>query len=47
VVKPGNEFHIFSENHLDGTPHMASITPFEDSFLLRTGKGLYRIGKKN
>jgi len=47
VVKPGNEFHIISENHLDGTPHMASLTPFEDSFLLRTGKGLYRIGKKN
>ena len=46
VVKPGSELNIVAENKIDGTAHMASITPYENSFLLRSKKGLYRIGKK-
>ncbi len=46
VVKPGNELNIVAENKIDGTAHMASITPYENSFLLRSKKGLYRIGIK-
>lgn len=46
VVKPGSELNIVAENKIDGTAHMASITPYENSFLLRSQKGLYRIGKK-
>ena len=46
VVKPGRELNIVAENKIDGTAHMASITPYENSFLLRSKKGLYRIGKK-
>ena len=46
VVKPGSELNIVAENKIDGTAHMASITPYENSFLLRSRKGLYRIGKK-
>ncbi len=45
VIKPGDKLNVVAENELDGTAHMASITPYEDSFLLRTEKGLYRIGK--
>tara|TARA_B100000035_G_C21027486_1_gene566850 strand:+ start:345 stop:1664 length:1320 start_codon:yes stop_codon:yes gene_type:complete len=46
VVKPGSKLNIVAENKIDGTAHMASITPYENSFLLRSKKGLYRIGKK-
>jgi outer membrane protein assembly factor BamB len=46
VVKPGSELNIVAENKIDGTAHMASITPYENSFLLRSEEGLYRIGKK-
>lgn len=46
VVKPGSELNIVAENKIDGTAHMASITPYENSFLLRSKKGLYRIGIK-
>lgn len=46
VVKPGSELNIVAENKIDGTAHMASITPYENSFLLRSKKGLYRIGNK-
>ena len=45
VIKPDNKLNIVAENELDGTAHMASITPYENSFLLRSEKGLYRIGK--
>jgi outer membrane protein assembly factor BamB len=46
VVKPGSELNIVAENKIDGTAHMASITPYDNSFLLRSKKGLYRIRKK-
>jgi len=46
VIKPGKELNVIAENTIDGTAHMASITPYENSFLLRSEKGLYRIGKK-
>jgi outer membrane protein assembly factor BamB len=46
VVKPGSKLNIVAENKIDGTAHMASITPYENSFLLRSKKGLYRIDKK-
>ena len=45
VNKPDTKLNIVTENELDGTAHMASITPYENSFLLRSEKGLYRIGK--
>ncbi len=45
VIKPGMKFEIVAENTLDGTPHMSSITPFENSFLLRSSQALYRIGR--
>ena len=45
VIKPDSKLNIVAENELDGTAHMASITPYENSFLLRSEKGLYRIGK--
>lgn len=45
VIEPGKELRVIAENQIDGTAHMASITPYENSFLLRTQKGLYRIGK--
>lgn len=46
VVKPGSKLNIAAENKIDGTAHMASMTPYENSFLLRSKKGLYRISKK-
>lgn len=46
VIKPGKELNVIAENTIDGTAHMASITPFQNSFLLRSEEGLYRIGKK-
>lgn len=46
VIKPGKELNVIAENTIDGTAHMASITPYENSFLLRSKKGLYRIGNK-
>ena len=45
VIEPDSKLNIVAENELDGTAHMASITPYENSFLLRSEKGLYRIGK--
>ena len=36
VVKPDSELNIVAENKIDGTAHMASITPYENSFLLRS-----------
>lgn len=45
VIKPDTKLNIVAENELDGTAHMASITPYENSFLLRSEKGIYRIGK--
>ncbi len=46
VIKPDNQLNLVAVNELDGTAHMASITPYENTFLLRSEKGLYRIGKK-
>lgn len=45
VIKPGKELKVIAENQIDGTAHMASITPYQNSFLLRSEKGLYRIGE--
>lgn len=45
VIKPGKELKVIAENQIDGTSHMASITPYQHSFLLRSEKGLYRIGE--
>ena len=45
VIRPGKSLQVISENELDGSAHMASFTPFENSFLIRTDEALYRIGK--
>ena len=45
VIRPGEELNIISENELDGSPHMASLTPINNSFLIRTDHTLYKIGK--
>ena len=45
VIKPGQQLNIVSENILDGNPHMASLAPIENSFLIRTDNKLYRVGK--
>jgi outer membrane protein assembly factor BamB len=45
VIEPGKELKVIAENQIDGTAHMASITPYKNSFLLRSEKGLYRIGE--
>ena len=43
VIRPGKELEVIAENQM-GSPHMASITPYRNSFLLRSEEGLYRIG---
>ena len=45
VIKPGQQLNIVSENILDGHPHMASLAPIQNSFLIRTDNKLYRVGK--
>jgi outer membrane protein assembly factor BamB len=45
VIRPGKSLQILSENELDGTPHMASFAPFQNSFLIRTDSNLYRVGQ--
>lgn len=45
VIRPDKSLQIISENKLDGSAHMASLSPFENSFIVRTEKALYRIGK--
>ena len=45
VIEPKDQLIIKAENVLDGTAHMSSMTPYKESFLLRSQDGLYRIGK--
>ena len=44
VVKPGKKLELLAENILDGAPHMASLTPYRNSFFLRSETTLYRVG---
>jgi outer membrane protein assembly factor BamB len=45
VIRPGKSLQIISENELEGSPHMASFAPFQDSFLIRTDNTLYRVAE--
>ncbi|HAU59097.1 MAG TPA: hypothetical protein DCW45_01895, partial [Opitutae bacterium] len=45
VIRPGKSLQIVSENELDGSSHMATLAPLEDSFLVRTNEAFYRIQK--
>jgi hypothetical protein len=43
VVKPGKALEVVAKNELDGTAHMASFSPYEKAFLIRTERALYRV----
>ena len=45
VIRPGKSLQIIAENELEGAPHMASFAPFQNSFLIRTDRTLYRVGQ--
>ena len=45
VIRPGKSLQIIAENELEGSPHMASFAPFQNSFLIRTDRTLYRVGQ--